>query len=123
MENVLPASSFFTQLRLRYSAPASTCGRFFHFGLFRVQPLHLRLRGAPHSQRRRLSGVSVRLCLSSRSDGAVCLSLHSQLLLDFTYSPEPHCVHGHVVISSLTSIPNTIFFHFPTPQCPCETLQ
>lgn len=54
---------------------------------------------------------------------AVFLSHHSQLLLDFTYSPEPQCVHGHIVISSVTTIPNAVFFHFPTQQFPWETPQ
>lgn len=52
------------------------------------------------------------------------LSHHSLLLLfDFTYSPEPQCVHGHIVISSVTTIPNAVFFHFPTQQFPWETPQ
>lgn len=40
----------------------------------------------------------------------VRLSLRAQRRLDFTYSPETRCVHGHVLISSLTSIPNAVFF-------------
>lgn len=106
-----PPPPFFSQIWLCYSAPTSppapTCGRFFHFNLFRV---HLRLRSTWQPPRLRLSQASSPLSLSCWSDGAVRLSLSTQRRLDFTYSPETRCVHGHVLISSVTSIPNAVFF-------------
>lgn len=38
---------------------------------------------------------------SNCKDRPVCLSHHFQLLLDFTYSPEPQCVHTATVLSHL----------------------
>lgn len=53
-------------------------------------------------------------------DRASCLSHHFQLLLSFTLQPRGHTA---ITRSSVTSIPNAVFLHFPTPQFPHKTPQ
>ena len=106
-----PQTSFSTQPRLCYSAPAPTCGRGSDLFIYASSGCCSCISVSAALQILSVRGFNRSYC----KDRALCLSLHFQLLLCFTCSPEPQCVTRphcyHALICNLN--PKCRIFSFP----------